>query len=199
MSYINYEIMCAKNLDLFELGLLQLIKQNKTEHLAEVLECYLQDDHEVFKRFEAAGLIEYVKGKPGDSEFQRMRATKKAVEILEDIETAGIIEEDLQLYSWLENVYKNLGKEVGNKKKCKNFIAQFRAQSGIVRNSLAFLCQTFISDEEQISFSQKLEFLFFRGANLFAVKFDLYQSRLYQYYEKNKEFFDKEFERIENN
>lgn len=197
MSYINYEIMCAKNLDLFELGLLQLIKQNKTEHLAEVLQ-ELNDPY-LFEDFVARGLVEYVKGKPGESEFQRMRATKKAVEILEDVETASITDTDIRLFEWLEATYKNLGKETGNKKKCKNFIAQFAAQSGICRNHLAYLCQAFINDDREVEFSHKLEYLFFRGANLFSVKFDLYQSRLYQYYEKNKEFFDKEFERIENN
>ena len=92
-----------------------------------------------------------------------------------------------------------MNKESGNKRKCKNFIAQFRVNSGICKNHLAFLCQTFINDEKEIEYSQKLEFLFFKGANLFATKFDIYQSRLFQYYEKRKEFFEDAFARINNN
>lgn len=195
MSYINYEILAHKNLSLHELSVLQLIKQNRIEPLSEKIKFEVSNT-QIIEKFSNLGYIEWIKGSVKDDEFTKIRATKKGTDILEDIGTPEVNTDDLKLYEWLEKVYRSLGKEVGNKRKCKNFIAQFRANSGICRNELAFLCHTFINDEKEIEFSQKLEFLFFKGANLFSVRFDIYQSRLYQYYEKNREYFQEEFTRI---
>ena len=134
--------------------------------------------------------------KPGTlTALQKHNAEKK---ILENITTAEVTQDDIQLFDWLEGIYKSMDKEAGNKRKCKNFIAQFRVNSGICKNHLAFLCQSFINDDKEVEFSRKLEFLFFKGANLFSTKFDIFQSRLYQYYEKRKDYFDNKFSTIKN-
>lgn len=198
MSYINFNILSSKNLSIYELGTLQLIKQNKTENLSEEIN-FLVSDTDFIEKMSVLGYIEFIKPKnKSQSKWELIRTTKKGNEVLELIETPEISNDDIRLFEYLENTYKSLGKETGNKRKCKIFISQFRAHSGISRNHLAFLCQSFINDEKEIEYSQKLEYLFFKGAHLFSTKFDLYQSRLYQYYEKHKEFFEQQFLKIKN-
>jgi hypothetical protein len=47
-----------------------------------------------------------------------------------------------------------------------------------------------------MEYNMKLEFAFFKPTNVFQVKFDLDQSRLYAYYIKRKDFFDSKFEKL---
>src|SRR5690606_34667778 len=97
-----------------------------------------------------------------------------------------------------ESIYIKSGKEIGNKRKTKQFIAQFSKESGITRNHLSFLIKSFVYDDSQFEWSKVLQYLFFKGDSVFAIKFDLHASRLYQFYLKNKEMFDKKFENIKN-
>jgi len=195
--HINYPILISKRLSLYELTILQLIKQNKIDDLSKEIEQEIKGTQTIEKLLNI-DYIEFIKGKKGQSQYQTIRTTKLGNTVLEDIETAEINTDDIALFEWLESIYKSMDKETGNKRKCKNFIAQFRANSGICRNHLAFLCKTFIDDESQMEYSNKLEFLFFKGANLFSTKFDIYQSRLFQYYDKRKEYFESEFLKIKN-
>ena len=85
---------------------------------------------------------------------------------------------------------------IGNRKKTKLYIALFRVNSQISKNKLAHLIYTFITDEKEMEYSQKLEYLFFKPSHMYQSKFDIEQSRLYQYYLKHKEVFDKQFENL---
>jgi hypothetical protein len=175
-----------------EVGMLLAIKQNKTEDLSEYLSEFLTED--VQNRFEETGYVGYVKTKSTeDTIYKLIRTTTKANTFLSDIETPEIEVQDLKIFDWLFKVYVGTDKVVGNAKKTKMFIALFRAHSGIEKNQLAFLLKTFINDPEQFEWSKKLEFLFFKGASVFSTKFDIEQSRLYQYYLMNKTQFDKIF------
>ena len=194
--YLNYKLLTSRNLTPLDFSFLLAVKGNKTEDNSGVIEYYFKD---VLEKFRDTNLITFVKPKnKSENDYNTVRLTTVGNDWLDDLTTTEIIEDDIKLFNWLEGVYKSMDKEAGNKRKCKNFIAQFRVNSGISRNHLAFLCQTFINDEKEIEFSQKLEFLFFKGANLFSTKFDIYQSRLFQYYEKRKDYFDQEFLKIKN-
>lgn len=198
--YINLEILESKCLSLLDIGLLQVIRQNKSEDCSDYLRrCSLSGGQEYFDRFVTADLVEFTKPKKkSDDQFVCIRLSKKGIAWLEEIETPEITEDDLKIYTWLEGIYMNSGKEIGNKKKTKMFIAQFRVNSSISKNSLAFLCKTFIEDPNQFEYSKRLEYLFFKPANLFSVKFDIEGSRLYQYYLKHKTEFDDKFSKLEN-
>lgn len=193
MSYINLNILKSKNLSLHELGVLQLCKQNRIEDLSEILE----QEKETLNKLSENGYLEEIKGTKTQSQFQKIRASKKGVEALDLVSTPLVTENELKIFEWVKNIYKNLDKEVGNEKKCKIYIAQFSAESGISRNSLAFLIQTFLNDEKEMEYSQRLEYLFYKGASVFNVKFDLYQSRLFQYYKKQEEYFNAKFKTFE--
>jgi hypothetical protein len=132
-----------------------------------------------------------------DSIQNRIRLSSKGNDLLEDLQVPQINDDDLQLYEWLERTYQKEGKELGNRKKTKLYIALFRVNSGIDRNKLALLCKAFMNDSSQFEWSKRLEFLFFKPGNVFSVKFDLEQSKLYQYYIKHKEHFDNKFAKID--
>lgn len=196
MSYINYEILTSKNLSLNELPVLQLIKQNKTEDLSQEIKFQVEDTA-IIEKWLNIGYIEIIKGKKGQTEYQKLRTTKLGNKVLEDIATANTSEDSLKIFDWISELYKQSGKELGNQKKTKQFIAQFSKESGIEKNSLAFLIQSFVNDETLFEWSKVLQYLFFKGDSIFAVKFDLYASRLYQYYQKNEDYFNEQFKKWE--
>lgn len=191
--YINFPLLETYGLIPNDVICLQAIFQNKTEDNEHLLEsiCNL----EKFEKFE---LVKYVAGTKKSSKFKLVRLSDKGSKILEEIQIPQINQDDLDIFGWLEGVYKTSGKEIGNAKKTKSLISQFRVNSGIERNYLAYLCRVFINDEKEMEYSQKLEYLFWKPANLFQTKFDIEQSRLYQYYLKRKEQFDAKFLTIKN-
>lgn len=191
--YINFKLLDSYGLSPQDAVALQAIFQNKFEDNAEIISSVCD-----VEKFENLKLISFIKGTKKASKESLMRLSPKGSKILEDIQVAGVNQDDLDVYAWLEGVYKKENKEIGNMKKTKVLISQFRVNSGIERNHLAYLCKVFISDEKEMEYSQKLEFLFFRPASVFQVKFDIEQSRLYQYYLKRKEQFDEKFRKIQN-
>jgi hypothetical protein len=192
--YINFKILDLKGVSLDDYVLMNIIRQNKFEDVSEKIK-----EWGGLKELEKYGLIEYVKGKKDETEFQRVRLSKLGTKWIEDIQTPEINEDDLRIYDWLEGIYKSLGREVGNRKKTKMHIAQFRVHSGISRNALAYLCQEFIEDEEEMEYSFKLEYLFFKPSSVYQTKFDIDQSRLYKYYLKHQKVFDNAFLEIYGN
>lgn len=194
MGYINFTLAKSKGLTLTDITLLQMISQNKYEDHSASIEKF-QDEVEMFK---TQGMVEYIKGKPKDSEASRLRISSKGARILEEIQIAEVTNDDLDVYEWLERKYKEQGKEIGNAKKTKQLIAQFRTNSGITRNHLVFLCKIFMNDEKEMEFSKRLEYLFWKKEHMYQTKFDIDQSRLFQYYLMRKEAFDAKFAEIQN-
>jgi hypothetical protein len=194
--YINFQLAKTKGLTPTDVANLQLIYQNKLESLWEIITETVS--LQTLDRYQQLGYITLVKAKnKSDSIQNRVRLSKKGNEVLEDLQVPEVNSDDLQLYDWLERTYQKEDKEIGNRKKTKLYIALFRAHSGIDRNKLAFLCKTFMNDSSQFEWSKRLEYLFFKPGNVFSVKFDLEQSKLYQYYIKHKEHFDNKFAKID--
>ena len=197
MSYINVNLLKSRNLSLHEFAVLCLLRQNKFENNLDILELELNTD--VLKKFEDLNLIEQVKRKnKAQNEIELIRTSKKGNEWIDDINTVEVCEDTLKIYNWIENIYLGTNREIGNKKKTKQFIAQFSKESGITRNHLAFLIQSFINTDSEFEWSKKLQFLFFKGDSLFSVRFDLSASRLYQFYQKNENYFMEQFAKIKN-
>lgn len=191
--WINFKLLESRGFTPNDLMLLQAIKQNKSDGLENVISS-LGGDSEKIESFINAGLCKLVKGKKSDSVQKLVRTTPKGDEFLDDMTTAEVLEEDLILYEWLKGIYLKQGKEIGNMKKGKRLLAQFRAESGISKNNLAKLCTEFMKDPEEMKWSFRLEYLFFKAPNMFSVKFDLGESRLYSYYLKRRDYFTKIFE-----
>ena len=194
MAYINTKILKQHNLNLQQVSLLQILHQNKTEDMSELLESY-NGDLDVLNE---KGLLSEVKAKSKQEiVYKRLRLSKKGSELLNNLSIVDIDEDSLKIYDWIAEIYKQSGKELGNQKKTKQFIAQFSKESGIHRNSLAFLIQSFVNDETQFEWSKVLQYLFFKGDSVFSVRFDLHSSKLYQYYLKNENYFLEKFKKWE--
>jgi len=195
--YINFNYLKSKDINPIEFVTLVCIRQMKWEpERVDDLALVLTD--EIEEKFTERGYITKIKGKKKDLELSKFRLTSKGNKFLDNAQTPNITEETLKIFDWVKKVYLAEGKEIGNQKKCKSYIAQFAKESGIVRNHLAHLIKSFLFSESEMEYSHKLEYLFFKGSSVFSTKFDLHQSRLYQFYEKNKEEFDKDFSNIKN-
>jgi hypothetical protein len=194
--YVNFDLMCKWGLSPIDVINLQLISQNKTESLEEVITNNIS--LEVLDKYQKSEYVSLVKAKnKADTIQNRIRLTSKGSDLLETLQVPEVNEDDLKLYDWLEGIYKAEDKEIGNRKKTKLYIALFRAHSGIDRNKLAYLCKSFMNDSSQFEWSKRLEYLFFKPSNAFSVKFDIEQSSLYRYYLKHKTSFDNKFKTLE--
>lgn len=193
--YINFEILKTKAISLSDLMLLQVAKQNKYEDLSHIIKHTFSSND--LDNLVNLGLLELIKGSKNDSLESRIRISKKGSSILDDIETPEVLQEDIMLFDWISDVYLSLGKEIGNKKKTKMYIALFRTESGIEKNHLATLLEKFVKDESNMEYNFRLEYAFFKPTNVYQTRFDINQSRLYSYYLKNKRQFDSIFERIQ--
>ena len=192
--YINTNIVKHYNLNLQQVALMQILHQAKNEDVSEWLESYNGDLDVLHYK----GFLSEVKAKnKQESVYKRLRLSKKGREVLDAIETPEVTEDSLRIFEWIKQIYISAGKDLGNQKKTKMFIAQFSAESGIQRNALAFLIQSFINDESQFEWSKVLQYLFFKGDSVFNIKFDLHSSRLYQYYLKNQNYFDNKFQEFQ--
>lgn len=193
MAYINFKLLQDRKLSTNDFILLQLIKQQKNEDLESFIKEAVCDDISSLDRFFNLDLITSIKGDKKKSSFSKLRLTNKGSELLNDIETVEIEEQDVILFDWIKNIYLSNGKDVGNSKKAKTNIAFFRTHSGISKNNLAILLKYFLNDEKAQSFSLRVDYVFWKPTNVFQSKFDLNDSKLYQYYLMRKDFFDEKF------
>ena len=154
--YINTNIVKHYNLNLQQVALLQILHQAKNEDVSEWLESY-NGDLDVLN--EKSFLSEVKAKNKQESVYKRLRLSKKGREVLDAIETPEVTEDSLRIFEWIKQIYISAGKDLGNQKKTKMFIAQFSAESGIKRNALAFLIQSFINDESQFEWSKVLQYL----------------------------------------
>lgn len=191
--YINTNILVSRGISLEEFTILQLAKQNKTENLTKALEKYSHIVSELLDR----GLLTKVKPKrKKDPEMSLIRISKEGQKALDDIGTADIIEDDVVLYDWIKERYLERNKKIGNQKRSKIHLAQFRAESGIDKNCLAHLLMKFVNDDDNMAYSHILQNVFWKAEHAFQSKFNLDQSRLWQYYLNNRTYFDPKFREL---
>lgn len=183
--YINFKNFGKSCLSSDELILLCAIKQENTA----LIEGFL----DLLPALEEKGLTREIKGTKKQSPIEKLRLSDKGKDLLEKLEEIEVSEDTEVIFNWLSEYYKKLGKEVGNKSKTKRWIETFSQKSGIKRNNLVILCKSFVSDESNMEYSHKLENVFYRAKTIYETRFNLEESRLYNYYLKHKEQFDKVF------
>lgn len=198
MSYYNFNLAMQKHISPKDVILLQLIKQNKAEELSALIAMVMCD--ETLEALEGDDIVYYVKGTKKQTQFEKIRLTKKGDKLLSDIsDTYKVEEQDIVVFDWLKNLYLQNDKEIGSETKCKNLIAWFRLESGISKNHLILLCKKFTSDEDRMEYSKVLQYVFWRGENHFQTKPKLEDSKLWLYYEKHRDYFNREFEKLDKN
>lgn len=195
--YLNFKLLYSKGLTHKDFVLLVALNQQRSERLSDYIVDICEQSEEPLLQLEDKGLVTFVKGKAKDTIFDKARLSDKGKEIFDQIQIAELNEDDNRVWDWLVIKYKEQSKEIGNVKKGKQYLAQFRVESGINRNKLATLCSDFINNPESMDYSHRLDYLFYRAPNVFATKFSLDDSKLYQFYLKNKEYYDKKFSELE--
>lgn len=196
--FLNFDyilLLLKKGITAYDTVRLQAIKQNKKGRSEAVLETIMDDS--IIKYYEENGYIWYVKGKKTDSELKKMRLTKKGLKLLEDIETPDKEEQDVMLMKWLVEKYEKHGKMIGNKKRIVSGIAHFRSHTGIEKNHLSFLIAAFVGDSHNMKYNNKLEKAFFSSENSYSRKFNIDECRLWAYYKKRLDYFEKQFKLID--
>jgi hypothetical protein len=184
--FLNLKMLNSKNLTLDDFLLLTLLYQSKSQDTQSSLKERMSEAK--LEEYKKLDLIKTLKN-------GELRLSPKGLEVLSTLTSdASIEEEDILVQDWLAKHFRKLGKEVGNQKKTKLYIALFRLQSGISKNNLIKLCKDFVDDEKNMEYSHRLEYMFFKPPSAFATRFDLEESRLWKFYLRNKEYYDNKFE-----
>lgn len=188
MSYINYEILTSKNLSLNELPVLQLIKQNKTEDLSQEIKFQVEDT-EIIEKWLNIGYIELIKGKKGQTEYQRLRTTKLGHKVLEDIEIPEVEEGDLKMAEYLFFMYlshEDKERVLGNKKAITRYISILRNHLGFTLHEFFYFCEYFLAE---YPFTKKLENIFIdKNKNRYGeFKNNIDDSVLFQFWEQKEQ------------
>ena len=186
MSYINYEILTSKNFSLYELPILQLIKQNKIEDLSQEIKFQVEDT-EIIEKWLNIGYIEIIKGKKGQTEYQKLRTTKLGNEILDLIYTPIISEVDIQMYNYLSEMYigEDSSRILGNRKAGLKYCAEFRQIMGFTPHEMYWLCEMFVANT---TYTKVLEYVFFEKKHYPYGRFkdNLDGSKIFQFWMDNE-------------
>lgn len=192
--YINTKLITEKGYIEDDCKVLQLIHQNKANDESSAIAKNITDRQ--LELFYEQELVYDIKGIKNQNIFEKMRLTTKGKRLLEDFQLYEVLEEDIIVFDWMKDLYLKADKEIGSEQKCKELIAWFRTESQIIKNELIYLCKTFTADENRMEYSKVLQYIFWKPYNHFQTKPKLSESKLWQYYEKHREDFDKVFQKI---
>lgn len=186
---INVQYLEKKGLEPYDLMVMELIAQNASEDMLDILLLYVND--ECLKRLLAFEIITTVKKKrKADHDFTVMRLSKKGKTILLDGRKTGYTEEDAQLFEYLEQLYNSVEKKIGNPERVKELIAWFRVEGQFSRKQIYRAIQYYMrvqEDQDHGKYIASLENLIWKADNLFSTKWKLAGSRLYQFINENKD------------
>ena len=125
MNYINFNLLQSRGLTVLDYCLLIAASQNAREDLSNIISELIYSD-ERYEYLVEEGYLKFIKGNKSQNEFEKLRIDTKGKKLLEDASAAEVTDEDVTVFDWLENLYKKMGKEVGNRRKTKEYIAKFR-------------------------------------------------------------------------
>lgn len=183
MSYINLELLESRKLNLVELFLIQLGKQARIEDVSKSLDKY----YSVVISLIEKGYLEMIKGKKGDIDMQRIRATKLGTEFLDLVGTPLVTDPDIQMYHYLCDMYINedATRTIGNRKAGLRYCAEFRQIMGFTLHEMYYLCEMYVNNS---TFTRVLEYIFFEKKNNPYGKFkdNIESSKLYQFWADNE-------------
>jgi hypothetical protein len=184
--YINLSVFTKSQLLFSDLIFLCAISQTETTWLIENL------TEDIYERFKAISLVKHIKTKnKKEHSYESLRLSESGKTLLSQLEEAEVEEQDERIFLLLENHYRKLGKDIGNKSKTKRHIRDFRVKGKIEKNNLINLVLDFLQENEDKS--KRLEYIFYYPKTAFETKFNLDGSWLWNHFEKNKERISKTF------
>lgn len=186
---INKEYLMKKGLSPYDLLVLALIYQNATEDMHEDILLYMEDEN--LKRYQALDLITTVKAKrKSDHDFVRLRLSKKGKEVYKNAQIADYTEQDENLLKALSELYLSVDKPVGNDVKVKGMISWFRTETQYSRKMIYLAIKIYLQklvDQDKVKYIPTLENLFWKGKSVFSAKWNLGDSKIYQFIQENKQ------------
>lgn len=185
---VNINYLMEKGLSYYDFTLMQLIAQNTDPKMHEEIQIHVTD--ESLKRLHALDMLKLVKAKrKSDSDYMRLRLSKKGNEVFKNAQIIDYTEADENLFTALEGLYKKFDKPVGNDKQVKKLIAWFRVENQYSRKMIFLAIKYFLmkhEEEGKVKYIPTLENLLWKADNVFSTKWDMANSRLYQFINENK-------------
>lgn len=169
------------------LPLLLVLKKAGKEDVSDMVAQLIFDDLELKKLLDT-DMVKYIKGKPKDSELQKLRLTPKGTKFLNSLSDPEITENDEKMFNYLCDMYLNHEDEerhIGNKKKTLEYCTEFRQIMDLDIYQMYWLCWFFL---QEYSFTKKLEYIFFNSNKhrYGTFKGNLADSPLYQFLDERK-------------
>lgn len=190
--YININYLAERDITVEEMGILQVIKQNKIEDMSVFLESNL--DKGFICVFSDLDFINFINPTAKfDSKYKCVRTTSKANTFLEMATTPCVTVGDERMANYLMDMYLNSSKNstehrrtIGNKKKVVQYTAEFRQVMSLTLHEMYWLCDLFI---DEVEYTLILERIFFDASVHRYGRFlnHLEDSKLYQFFDTRKE------------
>ena len=185
---ININYLMQKGLSYHDFTNLQLIAQNTEPKMYE--EIIINMTAEDLTRLHALDMLSLIKLKrKADHDYTRLRLSKKGKEAFRNAQIVDYTKEDELLLEHLTGLYKKMDKTVGNEVKVKQMIAWFRTEADFTRKHIYIAIKFFLTkhqEEDKTKYIPSLENLMWKSSNVFATKWSLADSRLYQFIQENK-------------
>ena len=206
---MNLDVFFKSKITAEEFILLSVIQQNSNGSQRERL-LELDSDYSSVSEY-----VKFVKAKnKTQSIHELIRLDKKGSKLLVDLFTYSPSEDTEKIISWIETTYKSMGKFIKNRKEACRRCEFFSKSTGIEKNKLAFLLQTFMQNvynpdihgdnfieakkqNPNLVLSNQVENIFWQKENVFSKHYSLDNSPLYTFYLDNEEFFDIHFKKYE--
>ena len=206
---MNLDVFFKSKITAEEFILLSVIQQNSNGSQRERL-LELDSDYSSVSEY-----VKFVKAKnKTQSIHELIRLDKKGSKLLVDLFTYSPSEDTEKIISWIETTYKSMGKFIKNRKEACRRCEFFSKSTGIEKNKLAFLLQTFMQNvynpdihgdnfieakkqNPNLILSNQVENIFWQKENVFSKHYSLDNSPLYTFYLDNEEFFDIHFKKYE--
>lgn len=179
--YINFEYLKSKELSYIDFICLQAISQNKIENLQELIEGIITD------KIRDNYTITLKNGKYNLNDLGK--------DVLNNIEIVGYTENDGVLADYLIKKYKEKELILCSRPKLLKLITWFRGATKFTHKEIFYLIIEYFKTEES-DYNKRLDYLFWKPENSYS-KPNLTDSRLYTFYENNKEWLDKKIKHDE--
>lgn len=194
MAYFNYQLAEKRGLSPRDAHLISMINQNKTEDVSEQIGLEMGEDN--MKRLLAFELVTMIKGTKKQTDFQKLRLSKKGKKWYRDLQTVNTVHNDFEMFNYVKRIYMDLGKDIGDDNTVVNLIAWFRAETGFNHKQIYILLKTFVEDDSQMEYSNVLEYVFWKRPHLYATNQNLKDSRIWKYYNHHKAMFENKFKAL---
>ena len=156
--YLNFKLLNSRQLTPLDFSFLLAVKGNKTEDNSGTLEYYFKD---VLEKFRETNLITFIKPKnKSQNDYNTVRLTSLGNEWVDDLTTPEVTEGDLQMFSYLTEIYlshEDKDRVVGNSKKVKLYCAILRNHLQMTLHEFYYFLSYFL---EEYPYTKKLENLF---------------------------------------